>query len=72
MEANRVYTVPEVAALLQVGEETVRRWLRRGELQGFRLGGTKLGYRVRGTELLRFVEARERETAAEREGNAAA
>jgi len=61
MEPDRVYTVPEVADLLRVGQETVRRWLRRGELQGFMLGGTKLGYRVRGAEILRFLEARERQ-----------
>jgi excisionase family DNA binding protein len=51
--------VPEVAELLRVGPETVRRWLRRGELHGFLLGGTKLGYRVRGSELLRFIQERE-------------
>jgi excisionase family DNA binding protein len=59
IEPERVYTVPEVAEVLQVGPETVRRWLRRGELQGFMLGGTKLGYRVRGSEIQRFIEARE-------------
>jgi excisionase family DNA binding protein len=59
MEPDRVYTVPEVAELLQVGQETIRRWLRRGELQGFMLGGTKLGYRVRGSEITRFLAARE-------------
>jgi excisionase family DNA binding protein len=64
VEPDRVYTVPQVAELLHVGAETVRRWLRRGELQGFMLGGTKLGYRVRGSELLRFIQ--EREQAAKR------
>jgi excisionase family DNA binding protein len=60
MDRDRVYTVPEVAELLHVGPETIRRWLRRGELQGFMLGGTKLGYRVRGSEIARFLAAREK------------
>jgi len=64
MDDERVLTVPEVAAMLHVGEETIRRWLRRGELRGFMLGGTKLGYRVRASEVARFI--------AEREGKAAA
>ena len=59
MDGDRVLTVPEVAELLHVGEETVRRWLRRGELQGFLLGGTKLGYRVRLSEVERFLAAQE-------------
>ena len=44
--------------------ETVRRWLRAGVLRGFQPGGKRLGYRVRESELRRFI--------AEREGNAAA
>jgi excisionase family DNA binding protein len=59
MDEDRVLTVPEVAAMLQVGDETVRRWLRKNELQGFLLGGTKLGYRVRLSEVQRFITARE-------------
>ena len=59
LEPERVYTVSDVAALLQVGPETVRRWLRRGDLLGFMLGGTKLGYRIRGSEIQRFIEVRE-------------
>lgn len=39
-------TVDQVAELLQVHPETVRRLLRRGELQGRRLGGTKVGWRI--------------------------
>lgn len=39
-------TVDQVAELLQVNPETVRRMLRRGELRGRRLGGTKAGWRI--------------------------
>jgi excisionase family DNA binding protein len=60
MDTERVYTVSEVAALLHISIETVRRWLRSGELQGFMLGGTKMGYRIRATEVTRFLAAREK------------
>ena len=49
-------TVPEVAAALQVHVETVRRWLRTGQLRGRNLGG-RSGYRVPRAELRRFVAA---------------
>jgi len=39
-------TVDQVAELLQVNPETVRRLLRRGELRGRRIGGTKAGWRI--------------------------
>ena len=64
MNEDRLLTVPEVARLLGAQPETVRRWLRAGLLRGFQPGGKRLGYRVRESELRRFI--------AEREGNAAA
>lgn len=39
-------TVPEVSEWLRVPEATVRRMLRDGRLQGNRLGGTRLGWRI--------------------------
>jgi excisionase family DNA binding protein len=64
MDEDRLLTVPEVAQLIGAQPETVRRWLRAGELRGFQPGGKRLGYRVRESELRRFL--------AKREGNAAA
>jgi excisionase family DNA binding protein len=55
MSEQRLLTVREVAARLRSSPETVRRWLRQGKLRGFRLGGTKLGYRVTESELDRFL-----------------
>ena len=52
---ERLLTVREVAERLRSSPETVRRWLRRGRLRGFRPGGTKLGYRVPESELQRFI-----------------
>ena len=55
MSEQRLLTVREVAERIRSSPETVRRWLRQGKLHGFRLGGTKLGYRVPEGELDRFL-----------------
>ena len=54
-EEERLLTVREVADRLRSSPETVRRWLRGGKLRGFRLGGTKLGYRIPEQELERLL-----------------
>lgn len=51
-------TVRDVAAYLKVHEETVRRWIRDGELAVLDLGGQKTGYRVRRDALDRFIAER--------------
>ena len=50
-----VLTVPEVAQRLRLSEDTVRIWLRSGRLRGFRPGGTKAGWRVRASDMKRFI-----------------
>ena len=57
------YTVEQIAERLQVTPWTVRRWLRDGALVGRNFSG-RTGWRVRASELERFLD--------EREGNAAA
>ena len=57
-EPDRVLTVPAVAELLHVRPETVRRWVRKGELRGCLLDGTKRGYGIRASEVGHFVVAR--------------
>lgn len=47
-------TVREVAAMLRVGVETVRRWLRTGKLQGRALSG-RAGWRIAPAEVRRFM-----------------
>jgi excisionase family DNA binding protein len=49
-------TVPEVAEQLQVTEETVRRWLRNGKLEGVLLS-RKAGWRVRPESVDRMLDA---------------
>ena len=51
----RYLTVGEVAALLRVDVFTVRRWIGRGQLEGYLIGRT---YRVTAAALDAFVEAR--------------
>ena len=54
MDPGEWLTVPEIAQWLKVNEETVRRWLRQGRLEGRNFGG-KMGYRVRRQDLDTFL-----------------
>jgi excisionase family DNA binding protein len=60
---ERYLTVHDVAAHLGVTEDTVRRWLRERRLRGFMPGGPRSGYRIRESELERFVSELEDEAA---------
>jgi excisionase family DNA binding protein len=51
-------TVAQVAERLQVSQETVRRWIRDGQLPVLELGGLKAGYRIREDDLAVFIEER--------------
>ena len=51
------WTVQQVAALLQVHEETVRRWVRERGLPVLDLG-LKAGYRIRRTDLDAYIAER--------------
>ena len=58
MTDEQFLTVGEVAGRLRVSEEAVRNWLRKGQLRGMSLG-RKAGWRVRPSELERFIAERE-------------
>ena len=60
---ERYLTVHDVATHLGVTEDTVRRWLRERRLRGFMPGGPRSGYRIRESELERFVSELEGEGA---------
>lgn len=60
MVAGQWLTVQDVAELLQVCIETVRRWVRLGELPVLELGGPRSVYRIRPDDLDRFVWQRYR------------
>ena len=54
---ERVLTVNQVAERLQVNVQTVRRWLRNGELIGTPIGG-RTGWRVAESEIQAFLDRR--------------
>jgi excisionase family DNA binding protein len=57
MSEDIFLTVEEVSKRLSVHEETVRRWIRRGELEAIDLQGPA-GYRINQSELNRFIRGR--------------
>jgi len=48
-------TVEEVAKRLKVDEETIRRWLRVGNLKGIKISET--AWRIKDTELEKFLDS---------------
>ena len=52
---EKLLTVPEVAELLGVTDETIRRWLRDGRLEGVLLS-RRAGWRVRSEAVDRMLE----------------
>jgi len=60
-----LYTVEEVARQLNVHPETVRKWIKSGELRAIKLGGPA-GYRISQSAYDQFL--REREEARQRGG----
>lgn len=60
VNAERFLTVGDVATELHLSIETIRRYLRSGELKGFRIS-RQAGWLVSRDELERFIRERERE-----------
>lgn len=58
MDRDEWMTVEEVAGHFRVNAETVRRWIRAGELAVLELGGPRAGYRIRRSDLVAFAESR--------------
>ena len=54
---EQLLTVEQVAERLQVNEQTVRRWLREGELTGIPFGG-RTGWRMSEEDLQAFLDRR--------------
>jgi excisionase family DNA binding protein len=65
-EVEKMLKVDEVAERARVNPETVRRWLRSGELRGVLIGPGRGRYRVPESEVDRMLGLPERE--AEEEG----
>ena len=62
--ADDLLTVSEVAVLLRLNEQTVRKWLRERRLPGIYLGTRQAGWRVRRSDVERFLDERRGEDAA--------
>jgi len=58
MMDDTLYTVEEVAARLAVHPETVRKWIKNGQLRATNLGG-RAGYRISKSALDQFLRERE-------------
>ena len=56
MPHDRYQTVQELAERLEVAEETVRRWIKSGELRAIDIGK---GWRIADADLERFLKTRE-------------
>jgi excisionase family DNA binding protein len=60
---DKILTVAEAAERLTVGPRTVRRWIVEKRLRAFALGGQKTGYRLRASEVDRFLREQEEKAA---------
>jgi excisionase family DNA binding protein len=58
MDDEPLLTVAEVASRLRMNPETVRVWLRTGQLKGVMPGGNKLGYRIPESEVRRILQGK--------------
>jgi excisionase family DNA binding protein len=55
---EQLFTVEEVASRLAVHPETVRKWIKNGQLRATNLGG-RAGYRISRSALEQFLRERE-------------
>jgi excisionase family DNA binding protein len=60
MADEEMLTLVDVAKHLQVHIDTVRRWVREGELPAYQLG-TRAGYRVKMSDFRAFLDKRYRQ-----------
>ena len=63
MDREPLLAVGKIADRLSVDAETVRRWLREGKLQGYRLGSGRSVWRVSEADLAAFLQSAKRTTA---------
>lgn len=52
IKPNQVYTTEETRDFLKVSESTIKRFLKKGTLRAYKVGGQ---YRILGAEILRLV-----------------
>jgi excisionase family DNA binding protein len=52
IKPNKVYTTKETKDFLKISSSTIKRWLKKGIINGYKVGRT---YRIWGKEILRLV-----------------
>lgn len=52
IKPNEVYTTKETKDFLKISSSTIKRWLKQGIINGYKVGRT---YRIWGREILRLV-----------------
>jgi len=57
MANDTLYTVEDIARFLSVHPETVRKWIKSGEMRAIKLGGPA-GYRISQSALDQFLRER--------------
>lgn len=50
-ESERLLTVDQVAAQLQLHPATIRRWIKAGKLRAVSLGSDRAGWRIRASDV---------------------
>ena len=63
MQDEPFLTVTAAAQRLAISQESVRIWLRRGKLRGYRPGGDKIGWRIPASEVERVLRSEHSKTA---------
>lgn len=56
-ERPHMWTTQQLAEHLQVSERTILNWIRSGRLSGYRLPGSRAGWRIDDAALERFLAA---------------
>lgn len=49
---KEVYTTKETRDFLKISSSTIKRWLKKGIIKGYKIGGT---YRIWGSEILKLL-----------------
>jgi len=52
IKPNEVYTTKETKDFLKISSSTIKRWLKQGIINGYKVGRT---YRIWGSEILRLI-----------------
>ena len=55
---DKIYVVEDIAEMFNVSFETVRRWIRSGELKGICDTSLKMGYTIYERDLFTFMDKR--------------